>query len=229
MAEILYKVISEYWSQHLEVIFVADGDFKNIFKNIVDFHGFHNRVSICDYREKLARLAYAASDFVLMPSIFEPCGLPQMIGMRYGSIPIAHDTGGLHDTIEHLDSRKDTGNGFLFEIHDPNGLFWAIGQAIQFYHLPSQVRQTTIARIMRQSISMFNHTATARQYIELYEKMLQRPLIDPTYRITASDRRDRRHQNGLTGFSNLLSRPQDTCHHGYRQPSGDGSAKGQNG
>jgi starch synthase/alpha-amylase len=178
MAEILYEVISRYWSQHLEIVFVADGDFKQIFKNIVGFHELRSRVALCDYDEKLARLAYAASDFVLMPSRFEPCGLPQMIGVRYGSIPIAHDTGGLHDTIQHLNAEKDAGNGFLFEVHDTIGLFWAIDQAMEFYNLPSQVRKKRIERIMQQGLEMFNHAMTARQYIELYERMLQRPLID---------------------------------------------------
>jgi starch synthase/alpha-amylase len=178
MAESLYEVISRYWSQHLEIVFVADGDFKQIFKNIVGFHELRSRVALCDYDEKLARLAYAASDFVLMPSRFEPCGLPQMIGVRYGSIPIAHDTGGLHDTIQHLNAEKDAGNGFLFEVHDTIGLFWAIDQAMEFYNLPSQVRKKRIERIMQQGLEMFNHAMTARQYIELYERMLQRPLID---------------------------------------------------
>jgi starch synthase/alpha-amylase len=186
LAEILYEVISKYWWQHLQIVFVADGKFKRVFKDIVEFHGFQNRVVVCDYDEQLSRLAYAASDFVLMPSSFEPCGLPQMVGMRYGSIPIAHDTGGLHDTIEHLAVEKDTGNGFLFEVHDANGLFWAIEQAMHFYNLPSQVKERCIERVMKQSAERFNHRATARRYVALYEKMLQRPLISPAHPVSLS-------------------------------------------
>jgi starch synthase len=206
LAEIFYKVISAYWSRHLQIVFVADGDFKRVFQNIVDFHDLHSRVAVCDYDEKLARLAYAASDFVLMPSSFEPCGLPQMIGVRYGSIPIAHDTGGIHDTIQHMNVEKDAGNGFLFEVYDANGLAWAIGQAMQFFNLPSPVRKRHIERIMQQSGEKANHAVTARQYIALYERMLERPLIGPLYRTAFSVNRDRRI---FVTFKNFTKRPHD--------------------
>jgi starch synthase/alpha-amylase len=112
-----------------------------------------------------------------MPSSFEPCGLPQMIAPIYGSLPVAHDTGGIHDTITHLDVDKNTGNGFLFKTFDAGGLFWAIKQAMAFYNLPRNVRERQIRRIMTESKATFTHANTARQYIELYEKMLKRPLI----------------------------------------------------
>ncbi len=103
LAEVFYAVISSYWEQNLQIVFVANGDYQNVFRNIVNFHGFHSRVAICDFDFHLEHLAYAASDFILMPSSFEPCGLPQMIAPIYGSLPVAHDTGGIHDTITHLD------------------------------------------------------------------------------------------------------------------------------
>ncbi len=179
LAEILYDVVSRYWKQKLEIVFVANGEFQRHFKDIVRFHRLADRVAICDFDEHLARLAYGAADFVLMPSFFEPCGLPQMIGPTYGALPVAHDTGGIHDTIEHLDVERGIGNGFLFETFDSNGLLWAIDQAMLFYRLPRNVKAQQIERIMTQSASTFNHAVTARQYIGLYEKMLQRPLIDP--------------------------------------------------
>lgn len=208
LAEILYEVISGYWLQHLQIIFVADGNFKQVFKTIVAFHGFHNRVAVCDYDESLERLAYAASDFILMPSSFEPCGLPQMIGMQYGSIPIAHNTGGLHDTIQQLDVRKDTGNGFLFEVHDANGLLWAIDQAMDFFDLEFQVKQKCIERIMRQAAEMFNHTVTARRYIALYEKMLQRPLNNSAHQESLSTNSDEIDKTALAS-ENLRRRSND--------------------
>jgi starch synthase/alpha-amylase len=112
-----------------------------------------------------------------MPSSFEPCGLPQMIAPIYGSLPVAHDTGGIHDTITQLDIEENSGNGFLFETYDANGLFWAIEQAMTFYKLPAKVRADQIERIMTESAARFTHAETARQYIKLYEKMLQRPLV----------------------------------------------------
>jgi starch synthase len=177
LADILYDVVSFYWDRNLEIIFVANGEFQKYFREIVHFHHLENRVTICNFDEKLARMAYGASDFVLMPSLFEPCGLPQMIGSIYGALPVAHDTGGIHDTVVHIDAECDTGNGFLFETFDSNGLFWAINQAMQFYSLPDKVKRRQTERIMTQAAATFNHDVTARQYIDLYENMLQRPLI----------------------------------------------------
>jgi starch synthase len=177
LAEILYQVVSQYWEQHLQIVFVANGDYKNVFHNIVAFHELYDRVAVCGFDETLARVAYAASDFMLMPSRFEPCGLPQMIGPLYGCLPVAHDTGGIHDTIAHLSPQTDSGNGFLFEIYDSAGLLWAMEQAMLFHALPETTRRRQIQRIMEEGVQTFNHDVTARQYMQLYEKMLDRPLI----------------------------------------------------
>lgn len=186
LADILYEIVSRYLKENLEIVFVADGEFQRHFKDIVRYHNLFDRVAICGFNDRLARLAYGASDFVLMPSSFEPCGLPQMIGPIYGALPVAHDTGGIHDTVEHLDVSKDTGNGFLFETFDSGGLSWAIDQAMQFYMMPPDIKKRQIRRIMTESANKFNHQATAKHYIDLYEKMLRRPLV---YRqnIDASD------------------------------------------
>ncbi len=178
LAHILYDVVSRYWDQHLQVVFVADGEFKKYFREINWFHNLLERVALCDFDENLSHLAYGASDFVLMPSLFEPCGLPQMIGAIYGSLPVARDTGGIHDTVVHMDADQEIGNGFLFETFDPNGLSWAIDQAMGFYNLPMNVKSKEIMRVMRQSKAAFNHSVTARSYMDLYEKMLERPLIN---------------------------------------------------
>ncbi|MDY6971224.1 MAG: glycogen/starch synthase [Thermodesulfobacteriota bacterium] len=178
LAEILYDVVSKYWKEKLQIVFVADGEFQVPFKEIVRFHRFFDRVAICAFDERLARLAYGAADFVLMPSLFEPCGLPQMIGPIYGALPVVHDTGGIHDTVEHMDIERETGNGFLFKHYDSNGLFWAMDQAMEFFKRPAKTKEAQIRRIMIQSKETFNHSNTARHYIDLYEKMLQRPLIN---------------------------------------------------
>ncbi|MBU0986854.1 MAG: glycosyltransferase, partial [Proteobacteria bacterium] len=177
LSQIFYHVISKYWNQNLQVVFVANGDFQMVFRDIVNYHGFQNRVAICDFDNELEHLAYGASDFILMPSKFEPCGLPQMIAPLYGALPVVHDTGGIHDTISDLDVHNNSGNGFPFKNFDANGLFWAIDQAMNFYNLPDNIKAKQIKRIMTQSAAQFTHAATARQYIELYEKMLKRPLI----------------------------------------------------
>ncbi len=177
LADILYSVVSTYWEQNLQIVFAANGEFQRHFKDIVSFHGIYDRVAVCDFDEHLARLAYGASDFILMPSFFEPCGLPQMTGPIYGSLPIANDTGGIHDTVAHMDIGNNRGNGFLFNVYDSNGLFWAIREAMTFYNLPVEVKEPQIERIMSESSTAFNHAVTAGHYIDLYEKMLKRPLI----------------------------------------------------
>lgn len=177
MAEILHRVITTYWEMNLQVVFVANGEYQQHFKDIVAEHHFESRVAVKDFDERLEHLSYAASDFILMPSLFEPCGLPQMIAPIYGVLPIARDTGGIHDTIVNLNVEKNYGNGFLFETYDSNGLFWAIGEAMKFFGLSDQSKAVQIERIMEQSLATFNYGFVARQYMHLYETMLHRPLI----------------------------------------------------
>ena len=181
MAEILYHTIHSFWEEKLQIIFVANGGFRQHFVDIAAYHGFHDRIAVCEFDENLSRLAFAASDFILMPSLFEPCGLPQMIAPIYGSLPVARDTGGIHDTVTHLDVENDIGNGFLFETYDSGGFFWAIQQAMKFYRRPLKEREYQIQRIMKHAADTFNHQVTAKNYIDLYEKMLDRPLThDPS-------------------------------------------------
>ena len=188
LADIFYKVISSYWKENLQVVFVANGDYQNVFRDIVNHHGFQDRVAICEFSNELEHLCYGASDFMLMPSRFEPCGLPQMIAPIYGSLPVVHDTGGIHDTIKHLVWTENAGNGFLFENFDANGLFWAIEQAMSFFKQPEDIKAGQIERIMKASADAFTHANTARNYIDLYEKMLQRPLIADKVPDTMPDR-----------------------------------------
>jgi starch synthase/alpha-amylase len=157
---------------------VADGPFQRYFKEIVALHDLYDRVAVFNFNENLSHLAYGAADFILMPSSFEPCGLPQMIGSIYGALPVCHDTGGIHDTVTSLEVNNNTGNGFLFEIFDKDGLSWAIDRAMDFYRIHPHEKAKQIQRIMKDSVKKFHHNNTARQYIDLYEKMLQRPLIN---------------------------------------------------
>ena len=112
-----------------------------------------------------------------MPSLFEPCGLPQMQAPIYGSLAIAHNTGGLHDTVENIDWNNSTGNGFVFDTYDSGGLMWAMDQAMAFHMQPREVREREVRRIMSESLRRFSHKKCAQEYIDLYEKMLDRPLV----------------------------------------------------
>lgn len=177
LAEIMARILEIHAADQMQIVFVANGEYQSTFNAIVSDYKLQKRAAVCNFNEGLSRLAYAASDFVLMPSLFEPCGLPQMISCKYGSLPVAHDTGGIHDTVEHLDPRAATGNGFLFKDYDSNGLAWAIEQAVLFHKMSEAVRRAQIARIMAEAAVRFTHGATAASYIRLYEQMLARPLL----------------------------------------------------
>ncbi|MDF7825055.1 glycogen/starch synthase [Pontiellaceae bacterium B12227] len=181
VAEILYGIVDKYWDRGLQVAFVANGGFQQVFHDIVSQHDLYKRVAVCDFEEGLSHIGFAASDFMLMPSLFEPCGLPQMTSAIYGSLPIVRDTGGLHDSISQMDVENGTGNGFLFEYYDGAGLSWAIDQAMEFYALDEHTRGTHIGRVMKESKERFNHEVTAQAYIDIYQKMLHRPLVDEVF------------------------------------------------
>ena len=177
LAEITHHIISKYWDQGLQLVMVANGAYQGIFRDIRRMHDLDDRMAVCDFSEALSRRAYAASDFLLMPSLFEPCGLPQMVSSLYGSLPIARDTGGLHDTVIPMDVAADQGNGFVFDTYDSHGLAWAIDQAMAFHALPRPTRTRQIERVMCESRDRFNHKVTAESYFSIYEEMLHRPLI----------------------------------------------------
>ncbi len=178
LTDILQKMVSDYWKRDLQVVVVANGPHQQFFEQIVADFDLHERVSVVDFDERLSRLAYAASDFMLMPSLFEPCGLPQMTSPLYGSLPVVHATGGLYDTIRHLDVEHSKGNGFRFDHYNSAALRWAIDQAMVFHALPAEVRQRELARVMEESAREFSHKEVARRYIEIYEDMLERPLVE---------------------------------------------------
>ena len=93
-----------------------------------------------EHDEGLARRIFAGSDFFLMPSRSEPCGLTQMYAMRYGSIPVVSDTGGLHDTVEEWDPTKKTGTGFRFSSITPAGVEGGIDRAMGLWNEPAMMK-----------------------------------------------------------------------------------------
>lgn len=179
LSAILYRLVNEFWGDNLQVAIVANGEYQRPFRDIVRHHDFPGRVAVCDFNESLSRLGYAASDFCFMPSSFEPCGLPQMIAPIYGSLTIAHNTGGLKDTVTHLSSDGTAGNGFVFNHFNPEALFWAVSEAMRFFRRSAGEKHTILQRVMRESLDSFNHKTCAEAYFRIYEDMLKRPLVLP--------------------------------------------------
>jgi ADP-glucose type glycogen/starch synthase len=171
LADILFKLVEDYNHLGLQIVMIADGPYQQHFQGIVAYHGLSDRVAVHPFSESLSHLGYGGSDFVLMPSSFEPCGLPQMIGARYGSLPIAHATGGLKDTVQHLNVHENTGNGFLFDHFTSEGFRWAIDQALDFYQLPPDHKNPQIKRIMEESKRDFSDQRVVEDYKAIYEKL----------------------------------------------------------
>ncbi|MDR1966027.1 MAG: glycogen synthase [Synergistaceae bacterium] len=116
-----------------------------------------------DFDEELAHLAYAGSDITAMPSLFEPCGLSQLIGMSYGSIPVVRCTGGLADTVIDCDGAPD-GTGFVFSDYSTDELLKAMYRAIDAYH--DKERWGSIVR--NAMSSDFSWDSSTSSYIDLY-------------------------------------------------------------
>ncbi|CAO2176168.1 unnamed protein product [Urochloa humidicola] len=133
----------------------------------------HGRVRLClTYDEPLSHLIYAGSDFILVPSIFEPCGLTQLVAMRYGAIPIVRKTGGLYDTVFDVDNDKDRArarglepNGFSFDGADNNGVDYALNRAMSCWFDSRDWFHSLCKRVMEQDWSW---NRPALDYIELY-------------------------------------------------------------
>ena len=177
LTDILYRFLDKYWDDGAQVAVIANGAYQQPFIDIKNFHHLDGRLAVVNFDGRLSQLGFAGSDFMMMPSLFEPCGLPQMQAPIYGSLAIAHNTGGLHDTVEPLDWNASTGNGFRFDTYDANGLFWAMDQAMAFYRQPQEVKDREISRIMAESLRRFNHEQCAKEYIHIYEQMLHRHLV----------------------------------------------------
>ena len=99
------------------------------------------------FDDALARRIFAGTDFFLMPSRFEPCGLAQQYAMRYGSVPIGRKTGGLADTVQPVGKSQNSANGFLFERSEPEALLEVINKAIHLFHnrkLYSEVQKNAL-------------------------------------------------------------------------------------
>lgn len=117
----------------------------------------------------LAQLIYAGSDLFLMPSRFEPCGLGQMIALRYGSVPVVRRTGGLADTVREWTGAESNGNGFLFDAPSPEALTGALDRALAVYAQPDAWR----ALVRRGMSDDYSWRGTAGEYARLYDQSIE--------------------------------------------------------
>lgn len=124
--------------------------------------------------ESLAHQIYAASDLFLIPSLFEPCGLTQMIALKYGTLPIARITGGLADTVFDVDTAKipeEKRNGFTFDFPDEEGVNWALNRALNYYTNEPEKFSSLMLQGMSYDFSWKTRTAS---YLALYSKLCKK-------------------------------------------------------
>jgi len=153
----------------MQFVLLGTGDqhYHNMFGNFA--RQFNKQAAIfLTFNAPLAQKIYAGCDMFLMPSRFEPCGLGQMIALRYGTIPIVRRTGGLADTISDFNPRTGEGNGFVFERYHQMDLFAAAVRAIENY----KHRDTWRMLQERGMRADYSWDASARKYADLYRKAL---------------------------------------------------------
>ena len=152
----------------LVVVGTGDGYYEEQFRNIQ--YRYRNKVSTnIKFDNTLAHKVYASCDMFLMPSLFEPCGLGQLIALRYGTIPIVRETGGLKDTISPYNKYNRLGNGFSFKNYDANELLMIIEYALSFYN-----DKTTWYSIVKQAIESDNSwDKSANEYNNLYNQIIE--------------------------------------------------------
>jgi starch synthase len=166
--DLVRTVLEELLAEDMGFVLVGSGDakYEDFFNYIAEKYPKKSGVWI-GYNEDLAHRVYAGSDFLLMPSEFEPCGLSQMIAQRYGTLPIVRETGGLIDTVSPYNQYTKAGDGFSFGPFNAHDMLHIIRLALSVYR-----DKTTLRRLRRNSMRRDNSFLTsARKYKELYESL----------------------------------------------------------
>ncbi len=157
--------VFKYSNANLFVLGSGDERYENFFKSLEARYPRRVRTYI-GYSDSVAQKVYAASDLFLMPSKFEPCGLGQMIAMRYGSLPIVRETGGLKDSVLPYNKYTKSGTGFTFTYFIPNDLKEVIWLAINLYNDNKDDFEALIKNAMNMNYSW---DKSALEYIDLYQ------------------------------------------------------------
>ena len=168
--ELIQCVMDEICSDGIQFVILGTGEeqYENMFRHY-DWK-YNNTVSAnIYYSEELSHRVYAACDAFLMPSLFEPCGLSQLISLRYGTVPIVRETGGLKDTVEPYNEYESKGTGFSFANYNAHEMLNTIRYAEHVYYNKKREWNKIIDRGMA---SDFSWNSSARKYEELYTRLL---------------------------------------------------------
>jgi len=152
----------------LVVLGTGEAEVENAFVQLANDFSWKAK-SLMEYDAAFAQQIYAGCDLFLMPSKFEPCGIGQMMSMRYGSLPVVRETGGLADTVDNYDNGNgERGTGFVFSWEEPQAIFGTLEWAIQTYENRPEAWQ----RMQRNAMSGdFSWTQSAHRYEDLYKRI----------------------------------------------------------
>lgn len=167
--DLVLHVLDEILAHDVQLVLLGTGDahYEAAFRQAEQRHGDRVR-ALVTFDDRLARQLYAASDLFLMPSLFEPCGLSQLIALRYLSVPIVRETGGLRDTVRAFDEHTGAGNGFSFAHINAHDMLFTIGRAVQCYHDRERWQQI----IQNATQCDFSWPRAAQHYRDLYQRLL---------------------------------------------------------
>ncbi len=164
--DLVNAIVPQIMDEHTQIIVLGTGDavYEDSFRNY-EWQYKGNFAACIQYDEARSHKIYAGADAFLIPSQFEPCGLTQLISMRYGTVPIVRETGGLKDTVEPYNMFTNNGNGFTFDRYDANLLLDAINRAKTLYFEHRWQWDEMVQRDMDKDVSW---EKSAKQYRNLY-------------------------------------------------------------
>jgi len=173
--DLVLHVIHEIMSQNVQLVILGTGEkrYEDSFKELAG--KYQGKISYHPYFDEiLARKIYAGSDLFLMPSQFEPCGIGQLLAMRYGTLPIVRETGGLFDTVNPYNEFTDEGYAFSFQHYNAHDMLYTIEKAVWLYRFQPNKWRELVARVMDLD---FSWDASSKQYKAIYEGLLQNQFI----------------------------------------------------
>ena len=156
----------------VQIVVLGTGDkyLEDKFKEL-EYYNKGKFVFYCGYNENLAHQIYASSDLFLMPSLYEPCGLSQIIAMKYGTLPIVRETGGLKDTVIPFNEYTNEGTGFSFSNIDSYDMYNIIKYAYNTYYKNKRSFNKLVKNAMKQN---FSFKESAKLYIGLYKELVDK-------------------------------------------------------
>ncbi len=168
--DLIDYVMDELCQDAVQIVVLGTGDakYENMFRHFAWKYSGKVSANIY-YSDELSHKIYASVDAFLMPSLFEPCGLSQLMSLRYGTLPIVRETGGLKDTVEAYNEFEKTGTGFSFTNYNAHEMLNTIRYAEQIYYDRKRDWNKMVERAMKEDFSWNNST---RQYEQLYKDLL---------------------------------------------------------